>query len=118
MHQGSPLAVCASKRSSVIPRDGVRLSARTSLLTGQPPFPCVVFVHGLGSSKDSPRNTVIAQHLLDAGLATLLIDLSGAVGYHYEHVEAVGDDDVNFILGEPWGRRSAREQAGQTRPGA
>jgi alpha-beta hydrolase superfamily lysophospholipase len=77
MHQGSPLAVRASSRLSVIPRDGVRLSARISLPTGQSPFPCVVFVHGLGSSKDSPRNTVIAEHLLDAGLATLLFDLSG-----------------------------------------
>jgi predicted phosphoribosyltransferase/dienelactone hydrolase len=34
-------------------------------------------VHGLGSSKASPRNTVIAAHLLDAGIAALLFDLSG-----------------------------------------
>jgi pimeloyl-ACP methyl ester carboxylesterase len=37
----------------------------------------VIFVHGLGSGKDSPRNVVISEHLLDAGIATLLFDLSG-----------------------------------------
>jgi pimeloyl-ACP methyl ester carboxylesterase len=36
-----------------------------------------VFVHGLGSGKDSPRNVVIAEHLLDAGVATVVFDLSG-----------------------------------------
>ena len=40
-------------------------------------MPGVIFVHGLGSSKASPRNVVIATHLLDAGLAALLFDLSG-----------------------------------------
>jgi len=34
-------------------------------------------VHGLGSSKESPRNVVIAQRLLEAGIATVLFDLSG-----------------------------------------
>jgi alpha-beta hydrolase superfamily lysophospholipase len=36
-----------------------------------------VFVHGLGSSKDSPRNVVIAENLVDAGVAAVLFDLSG-----------------------------------------
>jgi alpha-beta hydrolase superfamily lysophospholipase len=60
-----------------ITRGRVRLAARLSFPRGDPPFPCVIFVHGLASSKDSPRNTVIATHLLAAGLATLLFDLSG-----------------------------------------
>jgi putative phosphoribosyl transferase len=34
-------------------------------------------VHGLGSSKDSPRNVVIAERLVDAGIAAVLFDLSG-----------------------------------------
>jgi alpha-beta hydrolase superfamily lysophospholipase len=76
MDQGSRTAV-VSAHAAAIPRDGVRLSARLSLPAGRPPFACVVFVHGLGSSKDSPRNVVIAEHLLDAGIATLLFDLSG-----------------------------------------
>jgi pimeloyl-ACP methyl ester carboxylesterase len=36
-----------------------------------------MFVHGLGSGKDSPRNVVVANRLVDAGIATLLFDLSG-----------------------------------------
>lgn len=41
------------------------------------PHPAIVFVHGLGSSKDSPRNVVIAERLVDAGMAAVLFDLSG-----------------------------------------
>jgi putative phosphoribosyl transferase len=35
----------------------------------------VVFVHGSGSSRTSPRNRRVARRLRDAGLATLLFDL-------------------------------------------
>ena len=35
----------------------------------------VLFAHGSGSSRHSPRNRYVAQALRDAGLATLLIDL-------------------------------------------
>jgi len=35
----------------------------------------VLFAHGSGSSRHSPRNRFVAQKLQDAGLATLLIDL-------------------------------------------
>jgi putative phosphoribosyl transferase len=35
----------------------------------------VLFAHGSGSSRHSPRNNFVAQALHDAGLATLLIDL-------------------------------------------
>jgi pimeloyl-ACP methyl ester carboxylesterase len=34
-------------------------------------------VHGLGSGKDSPRNVVVAERLVDTGIAALLFDLSG-----------------------------------------
>lgn len=37
--------------------------------------PLVVFAHGSGSSRLSPRNQEVAQHLNQAGMATLLIDL-------------------------------------------
>ncbi len=76
-----------------ITRDRVRLAARLSFPRGDPPFPCVIFVHGLGSGKDSPRNTVIAAHLLDAGLATLLFDLSG----HGESSVDPGDGEEAYI---------------------
>jgi putative phosphoribosyl transferase len=35
----------------------------------------VVFAHGSGSSRHSPRNRAVARVLQDAGLATLLVDL-------------------------------------------
>ena len=35
----------------------------------------VLFAHGAGSSRHSPRNQFVAQRLQDAGLATLLLDL-------------------------------------------
>ncbi|WP_245571269.1 dienelactone hydrolase family protein [Catelliglobosispora koreensis] len=35
----------------------------------------VIFVHGSGSSRHSPRNTYVAQVLNEAGIATLLFDL-------------------------------------------
>src|SRR5438067_7904034 len=35
----------------------------------------VVFAHGSGSSRHSPRNQAVAKTLQDAGLATLLFDL-------------------------------------------
>jgi predicted phosphoribosyltransferase/alpha/beta superfamily hydrolase len=60
-----------------ITRDSVRLAGILTTPAGTGPFPLVLFVHGLGSGKDSPRNLVIASHLVDAGLATLLFDLSG-----------------------------------------
>lgn len=58
-------------------RGDVRLAAVFTTPSGAGPFPLVVFVHGLGSGKDSPRNVVIATRLVDAGIATLLFDLSG-----------------------------------------
>jgi putative phosphoribosyl transferase len=39
------------------------------------PHGVVVFVHGSGSSRHSPRNRYVAQVLQEAGLATLLFDL-------------------------------------------
>jgi pimeloyl-ACP methyl ester carboxylesterase len=59
-------------------RDSVRLSVQLRLPErAAPPFPCVIFVHGLGSGKDSPRNVVVAERLVDTGIAALLFDLSG-----------------------------------------
>jgi len=39
------------------------------------PAGVVLFAHGSGSGRHSPRNRFVAQHLRRAGLATLLIDL-------------------------------------------
>ena len=57
----------------VIPAGAVRLSGTLTL----PPYPLgiVVFVHGSGSSRLSPRNRFVADELVAANLGTLLFDL-------------------------------------------
>ena len=52
---------------------GVRLEGIVSIPENAKGF--VVFVHGSGSSRHSPRNQYVAQTLQEGGLATLLFDL-------------------------------------------
>jgi putative phosphoribosyl transferase len=53
--------------------DGIRLAG--TLGTPEAPKGLVLFAHGSGSSRMSPRNRAVAQALQGAGLATLLFDL-------------------------------------------
>ncbi|HKI95846.1 MAG TPA: dienelactone hydrolase family protein [Gemmatimonadales bacterium] len=53
--------------------DGVVLAG--DLGVPEDPQGLVLFAHGSGSSRRSPRNRAVAAHLRDAGLATLLFDL-------------------------------------------
>ena len=46
-----------------------------SLATGSGALGLVVFAHGTGSSRHSPRNRSVAEALNDAGIETLLLDL-------------------------------------------
>ena len=56
-----------------IPADGVELEGAFE----SPPSPAglVIFAHGSGSSRMSPRNRFVARQLRAAGFATLLLDL-------------------------------------------
>jgi len=56
-----------------IPADGVTLEGALEIPPGAAGL--VLFAHGSGSSRFSPRNNFVAQELRRAGLATLLIDL-------------------------------------------
>ncbi len=56
-----------------IPADGVELEGALAIPPGATGL--VLFVHGSGSSRFSPRNNFVAAELRRAGLATLLIDL-------------------------------------------
>ena len=56
-----------------IPSRGVRLQAQLHL--PMPPRAVVLFAHGSGSSRHSPRNRYVAGVLQQAGLGTLLLDL-------------------------------------------
>jgi putative phosphoribosyl transferase len=60
--------------------EDVEIETRSARLPGHLTVPkgatgVVVFVHGSGSSRHSPRNRYVASVLSDAGLATLLLDL-------------------------------------------
>jgi len=56
---------------------GLALSATLRLPSVGSPVPVVIFVHGLNSSKDSPRNVPIAESLLKHDIASLMIDFTG-----------------------------------------
>ncbi|NUQ13331.1 MAG: hydrolase, partial [Gemmatimonadaceae bacterium] len=65
---------------SALRADHVRIPAGSQALDGDLTIPehargLVIFAHGSGSSRHSPRNRAVAAHLQQAGFATLLIDL-------------------------------------------
>jgi len=64
------------KETSLKNIHGVELPGDLFLPEGAPPFPCVVFAHGLYSNHKSPRNREIAAELLKCGIASLLFDFS------------------------------------------
>ncbi len=56
-----------------IPANAVTLEGALAVPPGSPGV--VLFAHGSGSSRHSPRNNFVARVLREAGLGTLLIDL-------------------------------------------
>src|SRR6266513_2570050 len=46
-----------------------------TLVIPQDAWSAVIFAHGSGSSRHSPRNVFVAKSLHEVGLATLLVDL-------------------------------------------
>src|SRR5579884_2334833 len=66
--------------SDLVREQQISLSAGRVILPGTLGLPdtprgLVIFAHGSGSGRFSPRNNAVAQSLQQAGLATLLIDL-------------------------------------------
>lgn len=70
--QGRPEDPPPIDEDVVVPADGVRLGGRLHL---QPRAGVVLFAHGSGSSRHSPRNRAVAEVLQRAGMGTLLLDL-------------------------------------------
>ena len=62
-----------TQRESTLSIGDVRLSGDLVVPAGA--SGAVIFAHGSGSSRHSPRNQRVARHLQDAGFATLLFDL-------------------------------------------
>jgi dienelactone hydrolase len=61
------------ERTVAVPVTGVTLAGTLGLPSA--PVGVVLFAHGSGSGRHSPRNRYVAQVLRDGGLATLLVDL-------------------------------------------
>jgi putative phosphoribosyl transferase len=59
----------------------------------------VVFVHGSGSSRHSPRNLHVAQAIRDAGLGTLLFDLMSQEEESFELFEGTLRFDMPVLAG-------------------
>ena len=72
-----PVPRAITHREVVVPADRVRLPGDLAV----PPVSigAVIFAHGSGSSRRSPRNVQVARVLYQAGLATLLFDLLTSV---------------------------------------
>ncbi|MFF7991397.1 phosphoribosyltransferase family protein [Kitasatospora xanthocidica] len=68
-----PSAATPVDRELVLTVGGVRLAGRLTVPVGA--LGVVVFAHGSGSGRNSPRNRYVADQLNRAGLATLLFDL-------------------------------------------
>ena len=76
-----------------IPAGGVTLEGR--LIRPEVESPVVVFAHGSGSSRHSPRNRLVASVLNDAGLGTLLFDLLSPV----EELDRTNVFDIDLLAG-------------------
>jgi dienelactone hydrolase len=72
MSQG-PSAPQLQRRHVTVPAGGARLEG--DLTVPREPIGTVVFAHGSGSGRFSPRNQYVATELVRSGLAALLMDL-------------------------------------------
>lgn len=75
---GAPARVPASQEETMAAARFIRippLDLGAELRTPASPRGVVIFAHGSGSSRFSPRNQSVAQALVAAGFATLLLDL-------------------------------------------
>jgi dienelactone hydrolase len=91
-----------------IPIDGVSLSGDLAIPRAAKGL--VLFAHGSGSSRFSPRNRAVARALQDAGFATLLLDLLTPAEEHEDHLTGVFRFDVHLLadrllMATQWVRR-------------
>jgi putative phosphoribosyl transferase len=88
------------RRLPAIQQQLVRINAGSAELEGNLSIPAgangiVLFAHGSGSSRYSPRNRYVARALQDSGLGTLLIDLLTAA----EEREDIRTGRLRFDIG-------------------
>jgi putative phosphoribosyl transferase len=96
----------------------VRIPAGRAVLSGSLTIPenaaaVVLFVHGSGSSRHSPRNQFVARTLNDGGLGTLLFDLltpeeESIDTYTREHRFNIGLLADRLVHVTKWAKREER----------
>src|SRR5437667_8435037 len=96
----------------------VQIHAGCTVLSGNLTVPekavaLVLFAHGSGSSRYSPRNQFVARTLNDAGLATLLFDLltpdEEAIDMHTrEHRFNIGMLAERLVHATRWAKQQAK----------
>ena len=82
--------------------DLVRIDTTAGIIEGslaipQPALGAVIFAHGSGSSRHSPRNRFVAEVLHRAGLATLLVDLLTAEEDRRDAITAEHRFDIGLL---------------------
>ncbi|RIV37049.1 dienelactone hydrolase family protein [Micromonospora radicis] len=80
-----------------IPAGSANLSA--DLLVPTEPAGVVLFAHGSGSSRHSPRNTAVARTLTDGGLGCVLVDLLTPAEDEVDAVTAELRFDIGLLAG-------------------
>ena len=98
----------------------VQVGADTVTLEGNLGIPprakgIVLFAHGSGSSRHSPRNRYVARRLRQAGLATLLIDLLTATEEAADMEQAHLRFDIGLLTRRLVGATDSLKQAPDTR---
>lgn len=98
--------------NAVVNREEIRIPSGDATLTGDLHIPdgargLVVFAHGSGSSRSSPRNRFVASALGDQGLGTLLFDLltpeEGAIDIDTAHLRfAIGFLAERLVRATQW----------------
>lgn len=79
----------------IVPVNSIQLEGTLSIPTAASGV--VIFAHGSGSSRHSPRNRYVADILNEAGLATLLIDLLNADEHEVDQQTGQLRFDIAFL---------------------
>jgi dienelactone hydrolase len=90
------------RRAGAAPSTDVTIPAGDVSLSGDLVLPedapgIVIFAHGSGSGRYSPRNRQVAAALNDAGLGTLLLDLLTAAEEHVDRITAEHRFDIGLL---------------------
>jgi putative phosphoribosyl transferase len=90
-----------------IPVNGIRLQGDLGIPVGARGL--VIFAHGSGSSRLSPRNTAVARVLREGGIGTLLFDLLTAVEDRvYERRFDIGLLTTRLVSATRWAQLDSR----------